>query len=465
MRLRLRGRMPAVALTAVVALGLSTGCSDSEETDDAAGPIVVWSLENLASRVQATQRIVDRFSAETGIEVELVAIDENQFSQLVTSSAAAGTLPDVIGALPMTAVWQMAGNDLVDPAANQQVVDALGGDTFAGRVLSLVRDDDRQLAVPSDAWAQLIVYRKDLFDRAGLQPPDDYDSIRRAAQTLHRDGLVGVSMATMANDAGTGQAFESLAVGNDCQLVDDGGEVALDSPACKETFGLAGELGTSFSAPGAQDVDTTRATYFAGGSAMIMWSSFLLDELAGLRNDALPTCPECAADPLFLARNSGVVTAIDGPSGEPAQFGELTSWTVTNGADRAAATRFVQFMMSDQAYLDWLGMAPEGKIPVRTGTADRPDSFSTAWDAMPAGVDSRKPLSEIYPPEVLAALRQSPEKFQRWGFEQGQGQLVGATLGELPVPKAVNSMLSGTSADEAASTAAEAVRSIQASLR
>ena len=26
---------------------------------------------------------------------------------------------------------------------------------------------------------------------------------------------------------------------------------------------------------------------------MIIWSSFLLDELAGLSNDARPTCPQC----------------------------------------------------------------------------------------------------------------------------------------------------------------------------
>ena len=70
---------------------------------------------------------------------------------------------------------------------------------------------------------------------------------------------------------------------------------------------------------GAQDVDTTRASYFAGQAAMIIWSSFILDEMAGLRNDALPTCPECKKNPAFLAENSGVVTSIQGPSGsEPA---------------------------------------------------------------------------------------------------------------------------------------------------
>ena len=82
--------------------------------------------------------------------------------------------------------------------------------------------------------------------------------------------------------------------------------------------------------PGAQDVDTTRASYFAGKAAMFIWSTFVLDEMAGLRNDAKPNCPQCGADPAYLAKNTGVVTTIQGPDGDgPAVFGEITSWTVT----------------------------------------------------------------------------------------------------------------------------------------
>ncbi len=85
----------------------------------------------------------------------------------------------------------------------------------------------------------------------------------------------------------------------------------------------------NYTVSGAQDVDTTRASYFAGQAAMIIWSTFILDEMAGLRNDALPNCPECKKDPGFLAKNSGVVTSIQGPSGSaPATFGEITSWAI-----------------------------------------------------------------------------------------------------------------------------------------
>ncbi|HET6530104.1 MAG TPA: extracellular solute-binding protein, partial [Actinoplanes sp.] len=299
----------------------------------------------------------------------------------------------------------------------------------------------------------------------GLAAPDTFDKVRAAAQKLNTGDVAGITMATVPNDAFTAQSFENFALGNNCQLVDESKNVLLDSPRCQQTFQLYGDLVTNYSVPGAQDVDTTRATYFAGKAAMIVWSSFLLDEMAGLRNDAAPTCPQCKSDKAFLAKNSGIVTAISGPGGQPAQFGEITNWTITKGGENTeAARKFVAYMMNE-GYTDWLGIAPEGKFPVRKGTQDDAARFSTAWNDLPAGVDTKKPLGEVYPAEVVDALAKSPDTFQRWGFPQKQGALVGATLGELPVPKAINALASGElDAAGAAKRAAEDVRTIQKSL-
>ncbi|MBB2943741.1 multiple sugar transport system substrate-binding protein [Actinoplanes lutulentus] len=465
----------AAALLLVGALVGALGACGSDE-GDSGGTLTVWSLENLTDRVQATQKIADEFTKSTGIPVKIVATDENQFSSLITSAAAAGTLPDVVGALPLAAVAQMATNELLDTAAAKSVVDELGAATFAAPALALTNQDGKpagpaQWAVPSDGWAQLLFYRKDLFAAAGLPAPDTYAAIRAAAEKLTTNQVAGITVATVGNDAFTQQTFENLALGNNCQLVDDAKTVLLDSPQCVETFQLYADLVKNWSVPGAQDVDTTRATYFAGKAAMVVWSSFLLDELAGLRNDALPTCAECKNDPAWLAKNTGVVTAVSGPQGQPAQFGEITSWAITQtegnqgeGNQTESAKRFVSYMMNE-GYTDWLGIAPEGKIPVRKGTADDATKFVKAWNSLPAGVDTKKPLAEVYPEDFLTALQKSPDTFQRWGFPQKQGALVGATLGELPVPKAINSLTTGElDAAGAAQRAAEDVTAIQKSL-
>ncbi|WP_116949734.1 ABC transporter substrate-binding protein [Jiangella endophytica] len=459
------GRGAAAVLAGSVALAACGGGDDSSGGSQDADTITVWVVEDIADRVTAIEAIADAFSQSSGVDVELVSVGENDFDQLITSSAAAGDLPDVIGATSLAGVQSMAVNELLDTETPATIVDDLGEDTFAQAALELTRDGDSQLAVPSDGWPQLMVYRKDLFEAAGLEPPTTFDAITTAAETLDGDGVAGIAAPTIPGDAFTQQSFEYFALGNGCELVDDDSTVTLDSPECAETFDFYAGLVRDHSVAGNQDVDTTRATYFAGQAAMVVWSSFILDELAGLRNDALPTCPECRADPTFLAQNSGVVTAVQGPSGdEPASYGEITSWVLTAGSATEPSSEFVRYVMSD-GYVDWLAVAPEGRIPTRQGTADDAEEYVTAWEGLDAGVDTLAPLGDFYDAQTLETVRTSAETIQRWGFEQGQGQLVGATLGELPVAAALNELVSGSgTGEEAAQQAQDAVAEIQQSL-
>lgn len=430
-----------------------------------AGPITFWTAEDNATRVQATQAIVDRFEAASGIAVEVVAIAEDQLQAQVTAASAAGTLPDVFGALSLGFIHSLATEGIADAAAATAVVDALGRDTFSARALELVTTDGQLAGVPSDSWAQLLVYRKDLFQAAGLAAPDTWDAIAAAATALNKDGVAGIVAATGPADSFTQQTFEYFALANGCQVVDDAGSVTIDAPACVDTFAFYADLIKTGSVAGLQDADTTRAAYFAGDAAMIVWSSFLLDELGGLRSDALPTCAECQADPLFLAANSGIVTAIDGPSGDATQFGELVSFVISKDADQDAARAFVEFMMSD-GYVDWLALAPEGKFPTRLGTAGNPTEYADAWADLDVGVDSKKPLADIYPVDVIATLVSSTDTMNRWGFPQGRGAIVGPLLVELPIPKALGESLDGSATpDEAAAHAKADVEEIVASLR
>ena len=343
---------PLAAVLTLLAV-LAAGCAPPPRDPN---HLVVWTLENLPERLAAIRSVAERFTQATGITVEMVGVDENQFTQLVTASAASGVLPDVVGSLPLAAVRSLAANELLDPAATGQALAALGPETFSARALELTRDGNAQLAVPSEAWPQLLLYRRDLFAAAGLPEPRTYADVTAAATKLNTDDVAGFVGATIAGDAFTQQTFEHLALANGCEMVDDGGRVALDSPACVAAFAFYDDLIRNHSVAGAQDVDTTRATYFAGKAAMVIWSSFILDELAGLRDDAAPSCPQCVADPRFLVDNTGIVTALTGPDGrEPAQFGEVQSWAVLADANAGPAARFIEFMMSD-GYLDpWVG--------------------------------------------------------------------------------------------------------------
>ncbi|MFG1942290.1 ABC transporter substrate-binding protein [Nonomuraea sp. NPDC048826] len=451
-------KVTAVLSVALLSAACLTACGGGSE-QEAGNKITVWTEENLEDRMAVQQQIIKEFTQQTGIQVELVGVAEDQFSQVITSAAAAGDLPDVIGALPLASVRELEANELLDTETPGKIVDQLGRDTFSARSLELNTSDGKLLAVPSDGWAQLILYRKDLFEKAGLQPPDTYEALEKAAAELNTGGVAGITLAVAPKDAFTAQSFEHVALANGCQMVDDAGNVTLDSPQCVKAFEFYSNLAKNHSVKGTQDVDSTRATYFSGKAAMTIWSSFILDELAGLRKDALPSCEQCRENPEWLAENTGVVTALKGPDGsEPAQYGEIVSWTILRDSATDPASRFVSYMMNE-GYERWLGMAPEGKFPTREGFAEK-------WNELEAGVDSKKPLGDIYPAEVLDALRTSPETFGRWGIPQGQGKLAGAVMGELPVPTALSAAAGGSAtAQEAAAQAKREVETIKRGIR
>lgn len=463
----MRGKTLKTGLVAVTAAGLAlsmSACGNGGEGTDgdggeASGSITVWTLESLPDRMNVTEEIAAAFTEETGVEVELVGIEEAQAPQLIQSSALSGDLPDVAAAFPLGMVHEMNNNQMVDKEAAAQIIENLGQDTFQAMALELMQAEGEQIGVPSDGWSQILMYRTDHFEEAGLEPPTTYEALVAAAQALNKDGQFGITLATDPSDVFTQQTFEAIALGNSCELVDESGAVTMDSENCKAAFQLYKDLADN-SPAGAQTVDSTRAAYFNGSASMTLWSTYILDELAGLRDDALPACPECADNPEFLAENTGVVVNIEGPNkdGDVGSYGEVTGFVPIDGGNTEAATAFIEYMMSD-GYEQWLAMAPEGKFPMRTGDADDMERFSNAWGEMEAGVDRRAPLGDFYSEEVIDTLTNMGDNIDRWALPQGQGALLGSFTAELPLSKAISEMASGgMTVDEAVAEVTAATR-------
>lgn len=428
----------------------------TQEVEVPAQAITFWSTETQPARVQITQGIIDRFTAATGIQVFPVYVDEDALPETMVAAAATGKLPDVVfHPIDFTVGWAKQG--LLDMDAANEVVQSLGADTFSKGALDLATVDGKVAAVPSDGWGQLLIYRKDLFDKAGLARPDTYEKIEAAAKALNdpANNFFGITASTDAGAVFTQQTFEHFALANNCQLVDDAGNVTLDTPECVGAIDFYTNLLKNYSPGGTQDVVSTRATYFAGQAAMIVWSPFILDEMAGLRDSAFPSCPECESDPAYLAKNSGFVPSFAGPLGSPAQYGQISYLGIGAGSNVEAAKQFIEFWLND-GYLDWLSTSVEGKFPMRRGTPDDPTKFVDGWKTLETGVDRKAPLSDFYGTDVINELIEGTSHFQRWGFLQGQGELVTAIYTTLPVPRAIRDVLDGTLTPE------EAAKDLQA---
>ena len=426
------------------------------EPAEPAVQITFWTTEKEPARVAITQGIVDAFTAETGIEVKLTVTPEDALPQLMLTNAAAADLPDVVfHPLDFTVGWANAG--LLDQDAAAEVIASLGEDTFSAGALAMGSANGKPTAVPSDGWGQLLIYRTDLFDAAGLAAPDTFANIEAAAQTLNDpdNDLYGITASTDPSAVFTQQTWEHFALANGCELVDDAGTVTLDSPNCVEALEFYTDLISNYSPAGLQDVVSTRATYFAGQAAMIVWSPFIMDEMAGLRDAALPTCTECVDNISYLAENSAFMPSFSGPSGAPAQYGQVSYMGIGMTDNTDAAKQFVEYWLSE-GYLDWLSTSPEGKFPMRRGTQDDPTAYIEGWRALSTGVDRQAPLADFYGEDVINDLIEGTSNMSRWGFVQGQGELVAAVYSTLIIPQAIDEVLSGTSAADAVADMQEA---------
>jgi len=408
--------------------------------------ITFWSNEFQPARVERQQAIIDRFEeANPGIEVELVVMDENLMDQLMTLNVAAGTPPDVVlHPLQLTATWYNQG--LLDAEFATQIINDLGADTFSQGALDLLSvEDGVYAAIPSDGWGQLLLYRTDLFEAAGLDAPTSYDSMLAAAEALHNpdNGFAGFLGASSASELYTWQVFEHIALANGASFVDADGNIFFDSPEFIEALEFYNEIMTNY---GPLESDyywlQTRAEYFAGNGAMVIWSPFILDEMAGLRDSNLPNCAECEENTSYIAENTGVVSAISGFSNDaPAAWGSVNSMGIAPDANEAAQT-FVEFWMSE-AYLDGLGIAAEGKFPMRQGTVDNPSEFIEGWGNLEVGVDRRAPLSDFYDAETLDIIVNGSQGYSRMGYDVGQALVASAVSTQFFIQEALVGMLNG----------------------
>ena len=426
-----RGVMKAVAVLAVAASAAGAN----------AQAIRFWTTEEQPERLARQEAMAETFRAATGTSVEVIPVTESDLGTRATAAFAAGDLPDVIyHTLQYALPWAEAG--ILDADAATEVVGVLGAGTFAPGALALAATADGYAAVPVDGWTQMIVYRKDLFDEMGLAPPTSYANVLAAIEKLHNPpDMYGFVAATKVDENFMSQVLEHVFLANGVSPVGSDGLQPLDVAATTEVLDFYKAIAEA-SPPGELYWKQSRELYFAGRAAMIIWSPFILDELAGLRDSAPPTISD---DPTSteLASKTGIVTNFAGPSNpDGAAWGDVRYFGITADADIEAAIEFVKFAM-DEGYTDTLAIAPEGKFPVRRGTADNPTAFVEAWSMLPVGVDRKAPLGDLYAQEMIDEIVGGLDVAQRWGVAEGQLSLASKIINSQVINRLVRAYIDG----------------------
>ena len=410
-------------------------------TSAGADTIRFWTTEEQPERLAKQEAMAAAFAEQTGTEVEVIPVTESDLGTRATAAYAAGDLPDVIyHTLQYALPWAEAG--ILDTDAATDVIENLGADTFAPGALNMVGMDGSYASVPVDGWTQMIVYRKDLFEEAGLEAPTTYAAVETALEALHNPPeMFGFVAATKVDENFMSQVLEHVLLANGVTPVDESGFKPLDEAKTTEVLEFYKKIAEA-SPPGDLYWDQSRSLYFSGNAAMIIWSPFILDELAGLRDSAPPTINDDPTSP-ELASKTGIVTSFAGPSNpDGAAWGDTRYFGITADADTDAAMEFIEYSMGP-GYMETLSIAPEGKFPTRRGTPENPTEFVEAWATLPVGVDRKAPLGDLYAQEMIDEIVAGLDTAQRWGVEEGQLALASKMINSQVINRVVREYIDG----------------------
>ena len=171
--------------------------------------------------------------------------------------------------------------------------------------------------------------------------------------------MYGFVAATKVDENFMSQVLEHVLLANGVNPVNKEGKIQIDDKKLSESLEFYKAIAKA-SPPGELFWKQSRELYFAGKAAMIIWSPFIMDELAGLRDSAPPTIN---SDPKSreLASKTDFITRFSGPSNpDGAAWGDIRYFGITSDADTDNAMEFVKFCM-DEGYMNTLAIAPEGK--------------------------------------------------------------------------------------------------------
>ncbi len=403
---------------ALLAIGFSTVFAQEEVT--------FWTTDNEPDRVAVYKDVAEEFMEKhPDVKINIVPLEESAISQRISAAAAAGDLPDIVR-MGVERVSVFAADDLLDEDAAEEVINSIGETDFRDGPLSMVVDPatGKYAAIPFDGWIQAIWYRSDLFKKHNLTPPVSWADIDAAVDKLPETEDVDYAL-TLGTDPGSNyphQVFEQVAISNDAWPFDKEGNVTMDTPRMVAALDFYTDLQRG-AVPGPHYWRTARETYELGQTAMLFYSTYIMDDLvegSGLEEGGKVDIPIEK-----LPQKTGFASKMVGPNGS-ATYGQLVTLGIFKDAS-PATTKVVEYFLTE-GYIDILELAPFGKVPVLESAVDE-------WKEL-------SPFFENYSSETLNQIANGFENMQRWLFRPDYGPTERAVIGDIEGQRLIPQVIS-----------------------
>lgn len=364
----MKKKILSMMLVAAMTVGTLAGCGSNsgngnsekgtDTTADAGEEVTIqfMHMQVEQERQDVIAKLIEEFEAENpGIKVEQMPTNEDDYDTKITSLGGTGVLPAVMEFSQDQAKTSVT-NDFIDLEANKEVIDGKGEDAFFDGALNVIKTEDGNdyVGVPVSGWVQGIWCNTAMLKEKGFDVPQNWDDVLEIAKAFYDpdNKQYGIALPT-SESAFSEQVFSQFAISNGANVFDADGNVTIDTPEMKEALDFYKEL-ASYSMPGSTEVADVKDAFVNQSAPLCLYSTYILSAVqeAGFLDDvelALPNKTQQAA--------YGCVIVLSIASG-------------LSDAEKAAAEKFVSFMLEKENNESWLLMAPGGIQPVLSEVAE-----------------------------------------------------------------------------------------------
>jgi len=272
---------------------------------------------------------IPEFEKETGIKVITEQFTEPELTQKLTDGFTAGDyITDVFMTRPMTETLLFLKNDWMLP------LDILDLSDYPLNTMEIGFRNGKPYFIPLVVEWQVLYYRKDLLQAAGLGVPANFEELENAARILNRDGVAG--FAARGNGSLAVSQVSSFIYSYGGRFIKNG-IAAFDSPEAVEAFRYYGRILGIYGPQGVSTMSWNEILPIFQAGRLAMWTdaSVFYGQLI---------------DPLISqvpAENIGVARLPKGPLAEQPYI--VTSWGMSISSltqDAESAKKFLVWATS-----------------------------------------------------------------------------------------------------------------------
>jgi len=356
-------RTAAFGTTALLAVAGLAACSDSD--DEGGSDTVKITIANHVWTDIIKEKISE-FEEETGLNVEITQLGEDQLSDQYNVKLNAGTDElDVMMYRPLQEGKLFAQNgymaDLTEKVKENSDWD---WEDFQEGPVSVTTYEDQVVGVPLITESEVLYYRTDLLEEAGLEPPSTLEELEDAARQIHEDNpdIAGFVSRTERSAAVTQFSGFLFSFGADFF---DGDTSTLNTPEAQEAYEYYGRMLNDY---GPENVSTDMswpeaAAVFAQGQA-----AFYTDASSLYQNLALP-------ENSTVSDELGYAPFPEGPAGSRPY--NIPSWALginERSNNQENARKFIEWATSPEMVME---VQKEGVPGARNSVWNDPEGISS----------------------------------------------------------------------------------------